>query len=192
MVSNKLAALWTALVAAIVAVLAALGLASPAAATPVVRTEATRHPAPTVREARVPAAAPGRQLRSLPPTMKQRIRAEAHGSSPSCRACTASQDFDAALTEMVNAALADPGLREPAPHRDAQAPSRPLIPAQLPASSPDQAPVSAPANVRGNSGAVPLPRPHGSARQGRHGLVPSGPTGPDAPAVPGPLVAAAS
>jgi hypothetical protein len=105
MAKNKVMALWTALIAAVVAVLAALGFASPAAAAPVHQTSGSSNSTPAVREARVPVAAPPRYARSLPPTMKQRIRAEAHGSSPSCRPCAPSPDSDAALAEMVNATL---------------------------------------------------------------------------------------
>ncbi|MFE9663068.1 DUF6344 domain-containing protein [Streptomyces sp. NPDC005955] len=109
MAKNKVMALWTALITAVVAVLAALGFASPAAAAPVHQTSGSSNSTPAVREARVPVAAPPRYARSLPPTMKQRIRAEAHGSSPSCRHCAPSPDSDAALTEMVNATLESHG-----------------------------------------------------------------------------------
>ncbi|MFB7993558.1 DUF6344 domain-containing protein [Streptomyces sp. NPDC056002] len=85
MATNKVIKLWTVLITAFFAVLTAMGLTSPAAAaTPVQQTEGTRNaavsiPAPTA------VRAPWTFKRSLPPTMKQRICAEAHGSSPSCR-----------------------------------------------------------------------------------------------------------
>ncbi|WP_405643675.1 DUF6344 domain-containing protein [Streptomyces uncialis] len=120
---DKVMALWTALISAIVAVLATLGLSSPAVAAPVQQAGEARNSAPAAREASKPAAtAPARYDRSLPPTMKQRIRAEAHGSSPSCRSCAAPYDFDAALAEVVNAALDPDGgstavpAPAPAPH----------------------------------------------------------------------------
>ncbi|MEU0691505.1 DUF6344 domain-containing protein [Streptomyces uncialis] len=120
---DKVMALWTALISAIVAVLATLGLSSPAVAAPVQQTGEARNSAPAAREASKPTAtAPARYDRSLPPTMKQRIRAEAHGSSPSCRSCAAPYDYDAALAEMVNAALDPDGgstaapVPAPAPH----------------------------------------------------------------------------
>ncbi|MFJ4774695.1 DUF6344 domain-containing protein [Streptomyces uncialis] len=120
---DKVMALWTALISAIVAVLATLGLSSPAVAAPVQQTGEARNSAPAAREASKQAAtAPARYDRSLPPTMKQRIRAEAHGSSPSCRSCAAPYDYDAALAEMVNAALDPDGgstaapAPAPAPH----------------------------------------------------------------------------
>ncbi|MEU5097864.1 DUF6344 domain-containing protein [Streptomyces sp. NPDC020996] len=99
MARNKVMTLWTAIVTAFLALCTALGLVATNAAAAVPRSEAGRN-----RTAPVPAPAPavampsgwGRSLaRALPPTMKQRIHAEAHGSSPSCRhrpltdACTA-------------------------------------------------------------------------------------------------------
>ncbi|MFI6344830.1 DUF6344 domain-containing protein [Streptomyces sp. NPDC050560] len=95
MTGTRVMKLWTALVSAIVAVLTALGLAAPAAAA------TTAAPRPTEScngnadgagdRAAIPAHTLPAPTRSdpygsaLPPTMKQRIRAEAHGSSPSCR-----------------------------------------------------------------------------------------------------------
>ncbi|MFF3908209.1 DUF6344 domain-containing protein [Streptomyces sp. NPDC001848] len=89
MARNKVMKLWTAVVSAFLALCAALGFATTTAAT------AAAAPVPQPQSARtsgtqvtlpVPAAY-GHWARgqSLPPTMKQRIRAEAHGSSPSCR-----------------------------------------------------------------------------------------------------------
>ncbi|MEU6535578.1 DUF6344 domain-containing protein [Streptomyces sp. NPDC047000] len=85
---NKVMKLWTSLITALLALCTALGLITTTAATAAARTEpaheGTAHakrPAPrnpTVHH-RVPRA------RALPPTMKQRIGAEAHGKSPSCR-----------------------------------------------------------------------------------------------------------
>ncbi|MDX3638041.1 DUF6344 domain-containing protein [Streptomyces sp. MB09-02B] len=90
MAQNKVMKLWTAIVTAFLALCTALGLvtttATASAAVP--QTETTRNCA-------VPATIPAMSLparphdRALPPTMKQRIRAEAHGSSPSCRRRTA-------------------------------------------------------------------------------------------------------
>ncbi|MFI6945233.1 DUF6344 domain-containing protein [Streptomyces sp. NPDC050422] len=87
----KAKSLWTAFITAFFALLASLGLASSAAAA----TEATvTEPAATSHEHRgattaTPAAPSVRWTlprdRALPPTMKQRIRAEAHGSSPAAR-----------------------------------------------------------------------------------------------------------
>ncbi|MFD0512264.1 DUF6344 domain-containing protein [Streptomyces aureus] len=85
MATNKVIKLWTVLITAFLAVLTAMGLTSPAAAAaPVQHSEGTRNAAvntPAVTAVRSPWAF----KRSLPPTMKQRIRAEAHGSSPSSR-----------------------------------------------------------------------------------------------------------
>ncbi|GAA2419896.1 DUF6344 domain-containing protein [Streptomyces mauvecolor] len=89
MATSKLTTWWTALIGALVALLASLGLAgqataaAPAASVPqhnatYNRSEPDIPVAPTVHWA-VPSAS------ALPPTMKQRIRAEAHGASPSSR-----------------------------------------------------------------------------------------------------------
>ncbi|GAA2315877.1 DUF6344 domain-containing protein [Streptomyces kunmingensis] len=85
MTKNRVMTLWTVVISAFIALFSALGLVSPAAAaTPVQQTEEARSAAVSA-----PAATSARPFwtfkRSLPPTMKQRIRAEAHGSSPSCR-----------------------------------------------------------------------------------------------------------
>ena len=88
MATSKLTTWWTALIGALVALLASLGLAGQATAAPAAsvpqhsatynRSEPDIPVAPAVHWA-VPAAS------ALPPTMKQRIRAEAHGASPSSR-----------------------------------------------------------------------------------------------------------
>ncbi|MFF8832018.1 DUF6344 domain-containing protein [Streptomyces sp. NPDC015131] len=95
---------WTALFSLLTAILTALGLKrTPKASVPVIAAPVAVPPARAARAARsaahspapapapdpvplccAPAWGPGR-VRSLPPTIKQRIRAEAHGSSPSVR-----------------------------------------------------------------------------------------------------------
>ncbi|MEU6015475.1 DUF6344 domain-containing protein [Streptomyces sp. NPDC047515] len=83
--------IWTAFVTAFFALLAALGLmSSPAAATeqsaPEPTTTNQKHTDATAATATTPSVRwtlP--RDRALPPTMKQRIRAEAHGSSPAAR-----------------------------------------------------------------------------------------------------------
>ncbi|MFF2504320.1 DUF6344 domain-containing protein [Streptomyces sp. NPDC058067] len=85
MATNRVIKLWTVIITAFLAVLTAMGLTSPAAAaTPVQQTEGIRNAAVSTPAA-TSVRAPWAFKRSLPPTMKQRIRAEAHGSSPSCR-----------------------------------------------------------------------------------------------------------
>jgi hypothetical protein len=85
MAQIKVMKLWNAFVTGFLALCTALGLitvtAAAAAATP--RSEATSTSA--VAQATTPAVSPWTFTRSLPPTMKQRIRAEAHGKTPSCR-----------------------------------------------------------------------------------------------------------
>ncbi|BBC34711.1 hypothetical protein SGFS_060050 [Streptomyces graminofaciens] len=84
MAQNKVMKLWTAIVTAFLALCTALGLITTTAAAAVPQTETTRNCAAPKT---LPAAPPRARShdRALPPTMKQRIRAEAHGSSPSCR-----------------------------------------------------------------------------------------------------------
>lgn len=85
MARNQATKLWTAIVTAFLALCTALGLITTTATTAVARTEPTRNS--SASHTTVPAPAPWlwSHARSLPPTMKQRIRAEAHGKSPSCR-----------------------------------------------------------------------------------------------------------
>ncbi|GGP69969.1 DUF6344 domain-containing protein [Streptomyces melanogenes] len=86
MATSKLTTWWTALIGALVALLASLGLAGQATAVASLPQQGAAHhrsekllpETPNVRWA-LPSAS------ALPPTMKQRIRAEAHGSSPSTR-----------------------------------------------------------------------------------------------------------
>ncbi|WP_097931277.1 MULTISPECIES: DUF6344 domain-containing protein [unclassified Streptomyces] len=85
--------LWTAFITAFFALLASLGLATATAST-ANATNAAAQPSATTQEhttstAATPIAPSVRWTlprdRALPPTMKQRIRAEAHGSSPATR-----------------------------------------------------------------------------------------------------------
>ncbi|MEU5365674.1 DUF6344 domain-containing protein [Streptomyces sp. NPDC005925] len=91
----KVMKLWTAIVTAFLALFAALGVATTNASAAVQQTETTRNshsdrgrntgrstPQPAART-----ASPWSWARTgaLPPTMKQRIHAEAHGNAPRCR-----------------------------------------------------------------------------------------------------------
>ncbi|MER6441679.1 MULTISPECIES: DUF6344 domain-containing protein [unclassified Streptomyces] len=85
MTQNKVMKLWTVLVTAFLALCTTLGFITTTAAAAVPQSG-------TTHESTAPAAVPAATApwtasysRALPPTMKQRIRAEAHGSSPSCR-----------------------------------------------------------------------------------------------------------
>ncbi|MEU1406881.1 DUF6344 domain-containing protein [Streptomyces sp. NPDC005728] len=87
MTQNKVMKLWTVVVTAFLALCTALGLvtATTAAAAP-----QAESPQGTTEHRTVPAIPAMSHWawshgRSLPPTMKQRIRAEAHGKSPRCR-----------------------------------------------------------------------------------------------------------
>ena len=87
MAQNKVMKLWTAFVTVFLALCTALGLITTTAAAAVPQTEPTRNS--THGAATPPAMSPGYSpwsyAKDLPPTMKQRIRAEAHGKTPSCR-----------------------------------------------------------------------------------------------------------
>ncbi|QIQ03787.1 DUF6344 domain-containing protein [Streptomyces liangshanensis] len=99
MAAIKVKTLWAVFITAFFAVLASLGLTSPAtAAGSAVSAQPAEKPAPAPAPAAVPPhrltePAPTRAVpslapprgRALPPTIKQRITAEAHGSSPSVR-----------------------------------------------------------------------------------------------------------
>jgi hypothetical protein len=77
--------LWTVVITAFLALFTALGLITTTAAAAVPQAQPARNSAATHPES--PAVSHGlwSYVRSLPPTMKQRIRAEAHGKTPSCR-----------------------------------------------------------------------------------------------------------
>src|SRR5688572_14488838 len=88
MARNKVMKLWTAIVTAFFALCTALGLVTTTAAAAVPQSESARN---SGSESSAPFTVPAMShrawahARSLPPTMKQRIRAEAHGKTPSCR-----------------------------------------------------------------------------------------------------------
>ncbi|MER7171604.1 DUF6344 domain-containing protein [Streptomyces mesophilus] len=87
MAATKATRLWSALVSALLAFFASLGLITTQAAAAVPQQTDAGNPAtstPAAHSVPAPLAARPYDL-SLPPTMKQRIRAEAHGSSPSSR-----------------------------------------------------------------------------------------------------------
>ncbi|MDT3724903.1 DUF6344 domain-containing protein [Streptomyces sp. DSM 41972] len=102
MARNKVMQLWNVVVTAFLALCTALGLVTTTAAAAVPQTQKARNSdsAPKT-EATTPTAAPWSWSlsRALPPTMKQRIHAEAHGKSPSCRhrplSDTADEDTEA-------------------------------------------------------------------------------------------------
>ncbi|MEU2233208.1 DUF6344 domain-containing protein [Streptomyces vietnamensis] len=122
MATARVKQFWTAFISVLFALLASVGLANtaaaagqpavqqpeepaaPAAATAPVAGERALVSVPAQRAHRWPLVGD----RSLPPTIKQRIAAEAHGSSPSARqrsSSTAGVESDpAALTELALAA----------------------------------------------------------------------------------------
>ncbi|MGW0812576.1 DUF6344 domain-containing protein [Streptomyces viridiviolaceus] len=92
MARNKVMKLWTAIVTAFLALCTALGFITTTASAAVPQTETQRNSdnssdSDSTTRATAPALPLSSWLRAgaLPPTMKQRIHAEAHGKSPSCR-----------------------------------------------------------------------------------------------------------
>ncbi|CAL9522086.1 DUF6344 domain-containing protein [Streptomyces sp. enrichment culture] len=87
MARNKVMTLWTTIVTAFLALCTALGLVTTTASAAVPQTGTHSNAESASPEAAPATAVPWSWSRtgSLPPTMKQRIRAEAHGSAPSCR-----------------------------------------------------------------------------------------------------------
>ncbi|MFD9500818.1 DUF6344 domain-containing protein [Streptomyces sp. NPDC060035] len=82
----RVKSIWTAFITAFFALLASLGLATAQATAAESTTTTQEHTGATAATATTPSVRwtlP--RDRALPPTMKQRIRAEAHGSSPAGR-----------------------------------------------------------------------------------------------------------
>ncbi|MFB6616314.1 DUF6344 domain-containing protein [Streptomyces sp. NPDC085524] len=112
--------IWTSVLAALVALLGSLGLigkAAPALAS----AAAPAVPAPAagaVRRVGVQARRSWREMMrggSLPPTIKQRIRAEAHGKSPSVRRSTTAAAMGAAFAAARAATFAPAAPRDAVP-----------------------------------------------------------------------------
>ncbi|MFB9736899.1 DUF6344 domain-containing protein [Streptomyces sp. NPDC057386] len=132
MARNQVKQLWTVIVTAFLALCTALGLVTTNAATAVAQTEPTRNsgtgeaesPQVTIPAQSSRPRSPWSLARALPPTMKQRIHAEAHGKSPSCRHRPL-PDADAATTT-VPATDAAPAPAAPCDTLTATAPRVPL------------------------------------------------------------------
>lgn len=103
MALNKVMKLWTVVITAFLALFTALGLITTTAAAAVPQTQPARNSAIAHPEPLAMAHGLWSYVRSLPPTMKQRIRAEAHGKTPSCRSRSLA-DTDAAATTEADAA----------------------------------------------------------------------------------------
>ncbi|KOG33587.1 DUF6344 domain-containing protein [Streptomyces resistomycificus] len=84
MAQNKVMKLWIAIVTAFLALCTTLGLITTTAAAAVPQTESTRNSTAHTTTPATPLWS-WSYSRDLPPTMKQRIRAEAHGKTPGCR-----------------------------------------------------------------------------------------------------------
>ncbi|MFI8517474.1 DUF6344 domain-containing protein [Streptomyces sp. NPDC085481] len=133
MATAKVKQFWTAFISVFFALFASLGLATPATAAQQPSLQQGEEPAATgaagTAAARPAVPVPAQrshdwhtaQGRALPPTIKQRIRAEAHGSSPSVRHLRADTPADTDLAdqaELTGAALAAKADQD---EKDAQA-----------------------------------------------------------------------
>ncbi|MFF5365891.1 DUF6344 domain-containing protein [Streptomyces sp. NPDC013187] len=87
MARNKVMKLWTTIVTAFLALCTALGLVTTTAAAAVPQTEqkSNSNGASIPQQRTAPTTFSRSSPKALPPTMKQRIRAEAHGKTPRCR-----------------------------------------------------------------------------------------------------------
>ncbi|MEU8757845.1 DUF6344 domain-containing protein [Streptomyces sp. NPDC048659] len=127
MATAKVKQFWTAFISVLFALLASLGLATPAAAAPQPALQQGEEPAlagGTGTAAERPAVSVPAQRshqwraarsNALPPTIKQRIGAEAHGSSPAVRhlrdaAAQSGADAAAPADELAGAALSAPAM----------------------------------------------------------------------------------
>ncbi|MGW7282742.1 DUF6344 domain-containing protein [Streptomyces sp. NPDC054844] len=117
MARNKVITLWTTIVTAFLALCTALGLITTTASAAAPQTGTHSNTESASPEAAPAAAAPWSWSRtgSLPPTMKQRIRAEAHGKAPTCRH-RPTADATATSTDL----LCDDTAEPPARHATAQ------------------------------------------------------------------------
>lgn len=82
MARNKVMKLWTAIVTAFLALCTTLGFVTRTTAPAVLQTEPERNSERIPHQRTASATSPASQAKALPPTMKQRIRAEAHGKTP--------------------------------------------------------------------------------------------------------------
>ncbi|SCD60223.1 hypothetical protein GA0115239_104136 [Streptomyces sp. BpilaLS-43] len=114
--SFKAKSIWTAFVTAFFALLASLGLATAQATATEPAATPQEHTTATPATAAIPSVRwtlP--RDRALPPTMKQRIRAEAHGSSPATRQLTTDSVNTARTTLGALAALGPTSARDSTP-----------------------------------------------------------------------------
>lgn len=82
MARNKVVKLWTAIVTAFLALCTTLGFVTRTSAPAVLQTEPERNSERIPHQRTASVTPPASQAKALPPTMKQRIRAEAHGKTP--------------------------------------------------------------------------------------------------------------
>ncbi len=146
MTRNKVMNLWTAVVTAFLALCTSLGLITTTAVAAVPATEAARNiNTPQDATAQEEPIWTRPRASSLPPTMKQRIHAEAHGSSPSCRHRPPTDAMDA--TDATDAMAADTAVTRDSALAPAPAAVRAVTDATAPAAVTTADAVSAAAPV---------------------------------------------
>ncbi|MGW0765975.1 DUF6344 domain-containing protein [Streptomyces sp. NPDC002676] len=106
MAENKVMKLWTAIVTAFLALCTALGLVTAATATATAAPRTENPKSDSTPHRTVPAVPQTpywswywSHATALPPTIKQRIGAEAHGKSPSCRHRPSNENLAEPLNE---------------------------------------------------------------------------------------------
>lgn len=112
--------IWTAFITAFFALLASLGLATASAPAANAATQPSTAAQEHTGAATATPVAPSVRWtlprdRALPPTMKQRIRAEAHGSSPATRQLSADPTAAAPATSTAHAHHTAPAGDSPVP-----------------------------------------------------------------------------
>ncbi|MFI8947741.1 DUF6344 domain-containing protein [Streptomyces sp. NPDC053750] len=122
MARNKVLSLWTTIVTAFLALFTALGLVSTtaAAAVPQTRTHSNTDAECTTPDETAPLPILGwssARSGALPPTMKQRIHAEAHNAAPSCRhrPTTTAATAETAAADPASDGTAQPSTQHSAP-----------------------------------------------------------------------------
>jgi hypothetical protein len=117
MARNKVLTMWTTIVTAFLALCTALGLVTTTASAAVPQSGTHSNTESASPEAAPAAAVPWSWSRSgsLPPTMKQRIRAEAHGAAPSCRLRPLADATATAVTPLCDDTTAESSAQHTAP-----------------------------------------------------------------------------
>jgi hypothetical protein len=177
MARNKVMTLWSAFVTAFLALCTTLGLITTTAAAAVPQTETPRNSDSTntsdstvKAHLALPVTSPWAlaYAKALPPTMKQRISAEAHGKTPRCRS--------GALAES-EASSAGPAKASSSPGKAASGPAKASSGPAKASSGPAKAPAASNAHAARAAGTAHAARAAGTARTAH--TIPAQPTAPE-------------